>query len=297
MKDKNTFGNYTTRYIRECDPAVLCSMDSLMFGDGGRMRNILSAIRKAEKFYLPDNGDIFDDGHKGVPENPRLPFKEIVIEYTSKSRPFMGEKCGPRILYAREVSVGDVVFGGAVKIDGILVVETGEVGGRLITNPVGHILAPQLGFLNPERTKYQVMPFVVLPGAITRYVTDEGVRENQDEIDERIRGISAGVWSKPVWELIEALSCRNVRAKKIEQPRLRKAGLSKGREFFDYHVLTIDGAHGESQTLGGSHASPRFHLRRGHIRRHPTAGNVWVNACTVGDRSIGSVAKDYRIAA
>lgn len=51
----------------------------------------------------------------------------------------------------------------------------------------------------------------------------------------------------------------------------------------------------EGPPLGGSHASPRTHLRRGHIRQHPTAGRIWVNSCVVNPTAIGTVNKDYRI--
>jgi hypothetical protein len=50
---------------------------------------------------------------------------------------------------------------------------------------------------------------------------------------------------------------------------------------------------GRSNSLGGSHCSPREHLRRGHIRR--IAGNrcVWVNSCVVAAGSRFGVSKDY----
>jgi hypothetical protein len=47
--------------------------------------------------------------------------------------------------------------------------------------------------------------------------------------------------------------------------------------------------------LGGTHASPRYHDRRGHQRRLRNGKTVWVKACKVGDPSKGAVFKDYAV--
>ena len=50
-----------------------------------------------------------------------------------------------------------------------------------------------------------------------------------------------------------------------------------------------------SEELGGTHASPRTHLRRGHIRRLRWGPKVWVNSCVVNPGAIGGVNKDYAV--
>jgi len=73
---------------------------------------------------------------------------------------------------------------------------------------------------------------------------------------------------------------------------------AKPYPFDDYHILTIespkaaasDGGH------GGSHRSPREHLRRGHIRRLEDGRKLWINATVVNAGVGGKVSKDYRIA-
>ena len=45
---------------------------------------------------------------------------------------------------------------------------------------------------------------------------------------------------------------------------------------------------------GGTHASPRVHLRRGHIRKIADGRTVWVQACVVGSKH-GMVLKDYKL--
>ena len=80
-----------------------------------------------------------------------------------------------------------------------------------------------------------------------------------------------------------------------QQGKKREA---KGKvPFFTYKVLTLKPSKRSSgEGLGGTHASPRVHLRRGHIRRLPDK-RIWVNGCVVGDKSKGMVVKDYAVPA
>lgn len=99
-----------------------------------------------------------------------------------------------------------------------------------------------------------------------------------------------------VAQVFAALSCTNVTTELIRPNREARAARPEST-LFDYHVLMIrPGAERHaSDPLGGSHASPRTHLRRGHIRQHPTAGRIWVNSCVVNPTAIGTVNKDYEI--
>lgn len=97
---------------------------------------------------------------------------------------------------------------------------------------------------------------------------------------------------------LAALNCSNIEQKDQLAPvKLNKKRESNGKlPLFDYKVLTINtketiSKKGEST---GTHASPRQHLRRGHIRRLKNK-HVWVNSCVVGDATKGMVKKDYNI--
>jgi hypothetical protein len=48
-----------------------------------------------------------------------------------------------------------------------------------------------------------------------------------------------------------------------------------------------------SEPEGGTHASPRWHVRRGHWRQLADGRRVFVRACEVGDPARGGVIKDY----
>ena len=46
---------------------------------------------------------------------------------------------------------------------------------------------------------------------------------------------------------------------------------------------------------GGSHASPRWHIRRGHWRQLADGRRVFVHPCEVGDPARGGIVKDYTV--
>ena len=50
-----------------------------------------------------------------------------------------------------------------------------------------------------------------------------------------------------------------------------------------------------SEYQGGTHASPRQHIRRGHYRHYKSGKTAWVRDCIVGSLEKGFVHKDYRV--
>ena len=65
---------------------------------------------------------------------------------------------------------------------------------------------------------------------------------------------------------------------------------------YDWTTVTIQPSKPRSDPQGGSHASPRWHERRGHWRIIKKTGKkVWVKNCEVGDKTKGAVFHDYRI--
>lgn len=64
---------------------------------------------------------------------------------------------------------------------------------------------------------------------------------------------------------------------------------------YDWTTVVIEPSRPRSESQGGTHASPRQHDRRGHLRRLRSGRNVWVKPCKVGDASRGVVWHDYVI--
>lgn len=75
--------------------------------------------------------------------------------------------------------------------------------------------------------------------------------------------------------------------------RMRRA---RGKApLFTYKVLTIGKKKRKSQHQGGTHASPRSHLRRGYYRTSKHGVRHWVQPCMVKGETPGFVHKDYKV--
>jgi len=98
------------------------------------------------------------------------------------------------------------------------------------------------------------------------------------------------------FQMCAALACANVTTEVIRPTREARAA-KPASTLFDYHVLMIDPGKERhpSEDLGGTHASPRTHLRRGHIRRLAWGSRIWVNSCVVNPSATGTVNKDYAV--
>ncbi len=94
------------------------------------------------------------------------------------------------------------------------------------------------------------------------------------------------------------LGCTNVETADHPAPTALNKKRTKAGKFpmLEYKtlVLKLDTQSAIGQSLGGTHASPRLHLRRGHVRHLESGKRVWVRECVVGSAH-GIVLKDYRI--
>jgi len=116
---------------------------------------------------------------------------------------------------------------------------------------------------------------------------------NNKENMETIRDIHAHALN-----FFYVLGCSNVEL--IDHPAPK--ALNKKRErsgkmpILEFKTLTLklDGKRGVGPRGTGTHASPRVHLRRGHVRQLQSGKRVWVQPCVVGSNH-GMVLKDYRV--
>ena len=77
----------------------------------------------------------------------------------------------------------------------------------------------------------------------------------------------------------------------INQQRKKK----KKPRFYDWTTVLIKPPVPRAEAKGGTHASPRHHERRGHMRKTRSGKQVWVRNCKVGNPANGTVFHDYMV--
>lgn len=107
------------------------------------------------------------------------------------------------------------------------------------------------------------------------------------------------------YDFMAAVNCDNVGTLTVAAPRMLNAKRTKKGKvpFYDYKVLDLaPKAEGGAGQSGGAHASPRTHLRRGHVRRlGEKFGNkvLWINATMVNPQRLTeketAPVKTYRV--
>ena len=78
------------------------------------------------------------------------------------------------------------------------------------------------------------------------------------------------------------------------RPKLARRGVSG----WIYHVALIDLSRIKAEVReqpAGTHASPRWHIRRGHWRSLSGGRRIFIRECEVGDPARGGVLKDYAV--
>lgn len=160
---------------------------------------------------------------------------------------------------------------------------------RLVNEPLR-----DAGLSHKKMRQFQVAPFVVLPERYEFEVKQLGslraahAQTLVNARDEILALIQTGC----------VVNCANIDAPLIEAPaKLNRKREQNGRTpFFDYRVLAVVPPRSNAgDGRGGHHASPKAHIRRGHIRRleHKT---VWVSDTLVNAGSErGVIVKDYAV--
>ena len=143
----------------------------------------------------------------------------------------------------------------------------------------------------PSGTRLRPIPamFYFIEGDEIRYGS-----VNEDEpVDKELAELmlaQLGAWYSGMDRRMEAYipSMRDTftNRRKIQQGKLPT---------YDWTTVWIEPAKPRSEGKGGTHASPRLHDRRGHLRRLASGKNVWVKSCKVGDASKGAIFHDYAI--
>lgn len=255
--------------------------------------NLITHLSRAMVFKLPTNGIIFPSAvEKKTPliamldkyNVPiRLPFGEIIIEFSHHSEDMRGgEPWSKCVCIACDMSEP-----GSFQTFARDVLRNQDNEGVFITsvywNTDCRSWVPCNCGLLMNSTGIKAVPMT--PEIARQYGPEVALTDLQMEMQSVVM-------------LMSALACTNVKTAQV-QP---SAAVNKKRTIMHkspirtHHILVLGSETTNSGAETGTHASPRVHLRRGHVRRLE-AKNVWVNACVVGDKSRGVTTKDYSVKA
>lgn len=174
-----------------------------------------------------------------------------------------------------------------------------EISYRQTVGPdgVGIVITVHKG---PERTEFFLFEKLSVGWALTaqtvllgdRRFVKTGVNRELADIAEQQGKFICNV-ACAVVAAVEVMNCSNVTTEEVAAPAKLNAKRARSGKppIYSYKVLVLK-RHGARAALGGTHESPRVHLRRGHIKRRAT-GNFWWQPCVVGEKSRGMVHKDY----
>lgn len=128
--------------------------------------------------------------------------------------------------------------------------------------------------------------------------TDRGRTSYEESDPEMFRNI-CDYSASFVSTFLSLLNCKNVERELHEpSPDSKKRRAKQGKPpLFSYWTLDLSERRAANAGFGGTHSSPRLHLRRGHFRRYAPEKTCWVNPHTVGNKELGMVHKDYSMSA
>lgn len=257
-----------TRYFLDC-------LDSGVSDDAAYFCKLfVPLMAKCQKFILPDQGVLFEDVHlRGISDLKKLtlPFDYVALEFQASLHNESGFGKSIICLEQREDKI--IAITAAGKGD-----DWGAAGTWMIARK-GAVASDREGAL------FEVQPAHFL----------EAKNLHPESFDYRHNAVSQ---CQIVLNFLNALACSNVTTETVEARKASKKSAAHALPFDSYHVLTIKPSAAIARDgVGGSHRSPREHLRRGHIRRLESGARVWVNATVVNPGIGGKVSKDYRVAA
>lgn len=124
------------------------------------------------------------------------------------------------------------------------------------------------------------------------------VAVSHTDLESKETSVPYGICSW-VCSFLSALHCTNVERIEERPPeKLQKARRRRGKKplFSTWTLcLALPRLPTDRSDQGGTHSSPRLHLRRGHHRQYVPGKWCWVEAHVVGNKAMGLVHKDYQV--
>lgn len=266
--------------------------------DVKRLKGLFKAIKSAMCFQLPKDGILFEDNPTlvGIPLDAegfaRPAYPTIVLEFDITLTDNSIEQVVVIVMDNPQIELADGRVGGAVCIPAFK-----HVGhGNWRTPAFGYILPyDTLGVSKDTGWVHNIGLFPIMPHAAQMVAENAGMGDDVMGFMEGLYQETTCHYVRGYLHLCGALGAHEVTFDDIEpNAATNKMRRARGKmPLFTYKVLTIGKKKPKSRRLGGTHASPRSHLRRGHYRTNSKGVRHWVQPCMVKGETDGFVHKDY----
>lgn len=258
--------------------------------------HMLAVAEASQKFLLPHNGMLFEEGHKSTVEFFNLPSPCVCLEFSLEvpSEEEFFKKYPNR--KREDLGINRIILACQTKPNDRIHIYTID---QRINGGWAH--APSIMEVYKEGTKY-MCHHGFFPGSKL-----DGVPKEILDMEHYRSTIDANI----VMSLVEILGCKNIETKKIGGSftkngiRITSGPLAQD----EYHILIVKNKDGAVSSMdnednqtddslgikpGNIKRSPREHFRRGHIR-HLDSGNIWIQSTIVMAGTGGVITKDYKI--
>lgn len=266
--------------VRTCPPDWRITL-----ADIERLRNL---IWRSEKFLLPENGGLLatDEYREHYFDLVRLPFPVVALEIpVTSSHVHQGDRISKSLLIAWTREAQCPWPSCCAGEDAINFTE------MVYWNQEWRLRPGVCGF-DPCAIDFRGGKSVAWEGAdvFPEFYADC----SREDVEEELAGMFSSGFNALV-EFCMTVNCENVAQGQIPpSAALNQKRVSNGKTpFFSYRYPRIPTPHPDTPSLGGTHASPRLHLRRGHLRRLSSERVVWVRHALVGSEELGVVDKSY----
>lgn len=271
-----------------------------------RFKNLTGLVDQVERdgvhFELPDCGIVLGRDYSGTVTGKELrpPYPVTVVEYPARFGPQSAAypvTSSRRIVIAIEhegYGEGGVLLAPSYYIDAQKKWGIPFVGWEFAFDDQEYLITRK-----PIASDLLVQPRILLPEQFKAFQRERGMTEAAC-LEATLRDASDELVS--YWDMCKALSLRAVTTETVE-PDPKKQSVRKilsKPPLHSYRVLTLTPGADLYPRYGGetgrTHASPRAHMRRGHMRTMKKTGKqVWVNSCMINGE--GMIVKDYRVEA
>lgn len=240
--------------------------------------NVRDLIGSAQKFYIGEIDRLPNQHPFEAKEFPRAPYWLTAMESVDRA----GR------LYAYIVMDESVENPDATDATGVVISAFGQVSAEVWVF---------FGTAVVSREENRIVPYASLKGSpatpIELHNRLQRALPKLQEAEYAMREVKNCV--ADVAAFLRVINCVNVRTETVEAPAaLNKKRARNGKPpIYSYKTLVLRPSAQQRMDKGGTHESPRIHLRRGHIK-HRKTGDFWWQPHVVGDRTRGVVMKDYR---